>query len=177
MWIHFHRPVSKTVIAFQSKGTLHVHLAMYCTVLYTYLTVINPLYKIVNWFGIFFVTANIYRNSGNPVEAIKEWLPRLHSVVIGPGLGRLQSVLDVVKSLIADLRARSIPIVIDAVSYKKFWSISEIDLNINILWFLKMPYKNEDYFYSGISSWQQKSGLLEKFIVILYFGFALSNAY
>ncbi|CAK8683367.1 ATP-dependent (S)-NAD(P)H-hydrate dehydratase-like [Clavelina lepadiformis] len=53
-------------------------------------------------------------NSGNPVEAIKEWLPRLHSVVIGPGLGRLQSVLDVVKSLIADLRARSIPIVIDA---------------------------------------------------------------
>jgi len=50
----------------------------------------------------------------NAFNEIKTWLPRLHTVVIGPGLGRHQPVLDVVKSVIVQLRSDNIPMIIDA---------------------------------------------------------------
>nr|CAB3246484.1 ATP-dependent (S)-NAD(P)H-hydrate dehydratase [Phallusia mammillata] len=48
------------------------------------------------------------------LTAIKDWLPRLGSVVIGPGLGRLSSTMQTVKDIIAELKELSTPIVIDA---------------------------------------------------------------
>lgn len=50
----------------------------------------------------------------DPVTAIKKWLPRMHGVVIGPGLGRDDKTLGIVKELIGVIRASSIPAVIDA---------------------------------------------------------------
>jgi len=48
------------------------------------------------------------------MEEIDQWLPRFHCVVIGPGLGRNQSMLGRISIVIDKCKARSIPIVIDA---------------------------------------------------------------
>lgn len=53
-------------------------------------------------------------DSPNAVEEIEKWLPRLHTLVVGPGLGREDVVLKTVHDVIEKSKARNIPIVIDA---------------------------------------------------------------
>ncbi|XP_076015301.1 ATP-dependent (S)-NAD(P)H-hydrate dehydratase isoform X1 [Genypterus blacodes] len=53
-------------------------------------------------------------DSPNAVEEIEKWLPRLHSLVVGPGLGRDDRLLKTAKEVIEKSKARDIPIVIDA---------------------------------------------------------------
>ncbi|XP_051938388.1 ATP-dependent (S)-NAD(P)H-hydrate dehydratase [Hippocampus zosterae] len=53
-------------------------------------------------------------DSPNAVEEIEKWLPRLHSLVVGPGLGREDFLLKTAKEVIEKSKARDIPIVIDA---------------------------------------------------------------
>uniref|UniRef100_A0A3P9HLU4 ATP-dependent (S)-NAD(P)H-hydrate dehydratase n=1 Tax=Oryzias latipes TaxID=8090 RepID=A0A3P9HLU4_ORYLA len=52
-------------------------------------------------------------DSLNAVEEIEKWLPRLHAVVVGPGLGREDVLLKTAK-VIEKSKARDIPVVIDA---------------------------------------------------------------
>jgi len=56
------------------------------------------------------------RDKADAVTRIKDWLNRMHSIVIGPGLGRQPSVLQTVKELIAHLQQMHLPMVVDAVS-------------------------------------------------------------
>uniref|UniRef100_A0A3B3UNS8 ATP-dependent (S)-NAD(P)H-hydrate dehydratase n=1 Tax=Poecilia latipinna TaxID=48699 RepID=A0A3B3UNS8_9TELE len=51
-------------------------------------------------------------DSPNAVEEIEKWLPRLHGLVVGPGLGREDFLLKT--EVIERSKARDIPIVIDA---------------------------------------------------------------
>ncbi|XP_034041700.1 ATP-dependent (S)-NAD(P)H-hydrate dehydratase isoform X1 [Thalassophryne amazonica] len=53
-------------------------------------------------------------DSPNAVEEIEKWLPRLHSLVVGPGLGREDLLLKTAKDVIEKSKARDIPVVIDA---------------------------------------------------------------
>ncbi|KAF4086802.1 hypothetical protein AMELA_G00088530 [Ameiurus melas] len=53
-------------------------------------------------------------DSPNAVQEIEKWLPRLHSLVVGPGLGREDKLLNNAKVVIEKSKARGIPIVIDA---------------------------------------------------------------
>ncbi|XP_008399803.1 ATP-dependent (S)-NAD(P)H-hydrate dehydratase isoform X1 [Poecilia reticulata] len=53
-------------------------------------------------------------DSPNAVEEIEKWLPRLHGLVVGPGLGREDFLLKTAKEVIERSKARDIPIVIDA---------------------------------------------------------------
>ncbi|XP_008273756.1 ATP-dependent (S)-NAD(P)H-hydrate dehydratase isoform X2 [Stegastes partitus] len=53
-------------------------------------------------------------DSPNAVEEIEKWLPRLHGLVVGPGLGREDLLLKTAKEVIEKSKARDIPIVIDA---------------------------------------------------------------
>nr|XP_020464989.1 ATP-dependent (S)-NAD(P)H-hydrate dehydratase isoform X1 [Monopterus albus]XP_020464990.1 ATP-dependent (S)-NAD(P)H-hydrate dehydratase isoform X1 [Monopterus albus] len=53
-------------------------------------------------------------DSPNAVEEIEKWLPRLHSLVVGPGLGREDLLLKTAKEVIEKSKAKDIPIVIDA---------------------------------------------------------------
>ncbi|XP_053733039.1 ATP-dependent (S)-NAD(P)H-hydrate dehydratase isoform X1 [Synchiropus splendidus] len=53
-------------------------------------------------------------DSPNAVEEIEKWLPRLHGLVVGPGLGRDDLLLKAAKEVIEKSKARDIPIVIDA---------------------------------------------------------------
>ncbi|XP_041662191.1 ATP-dependent (S)-NAD(P)H-hydrate dehydratase isoform X2 [Cheilinus undulatus] len=53
-------------------------------------------------------------DSPNAVEEIEKWLPRLHGLVVGPGLGREDLLLNTVKEVIEKSKPRDIPIVIDA---------------------------------------------------------------
>ncbi|CAJ1079527.1 ATP-dependent (S)-NAD(P)H-hydrate dehydratase isoform X2 [Xyrichtys novacula] len=53
-------------------------------------------------------------DSPNAVEEIEKWLPRLHSLVVGPGLGREDLLLKTAKEVIEKSKTRDIPIVIDA---------------------------------------------------------------
>lgn len=48
------------------------------------------------------------------LEEIDKWLPRLHCVVIGPGLGRNQSMLGRISIIMDKVKASNIPVVIDA---------------------------------------------------------------
>uniref|UniRef100_A0A8C1DZH7 ATP-dependent (S)-NAD(P)H-hydrate dehydratase n=1 Tax=Cyprinus carpio carpio TaxID=630221 RepID=A0A8C1DZH7_CYPCA len=50
----------------------------------------------------------------NAVEEIEKWLPRLHSLVVGPGLGREEMLLKNAKEIIERAKLRGIPIIIDA---------------------------------------------------------------
>lgn len=50
----------------------------------------------------------------NAVEEIEKWLPRLHGLVVGPGLGREDFLLKIAKEVIERSKAKDIPIVIDA---------------------------------------------------------------
>uniref|UniRef100_A0A8D3BKR9 ATP-dependent (S)-NAD(P)H-hydrate dehydratase n=1 Tax=Scophthalmus maximus TaxID=52904 RepID=A0A8D3BKR9_SCOMX len=53
-------------------------------------------------------------DSPNAVEEIEKWLPRLHGLVVGPGLGREDFLLKTAKEVIEKSKTRDIPIVIDA---------------------------------------------------------------
>ncbi|XP_036830925.1 ATP-dependent (S)-NAD(P)H-hydrate dehydratase-like isoform X4 [Oncorhynchus mykiss] len=53
-------------------------------------------------------------DSPNAVEEIEKWLPRLHCLVVGPGLGRDEMLLKTAKEVIEKSKARDIPIIIDA---------------------------------------------------------------
>ncbi|XP_064800216.1 ATP-dependent (S)-NAD(P)H-hydrate dehydratase-like isoform X2 [Oncorhynchus masou masou] len=53
-------------------------------------------------------------DSPNAVEEIEKWLPRLHCLVVGPGLGRDEMLLKTAKEVIEKSKARDTPIVIDA---------------------------------------------------------------
>jgi NAD(P)H-hydrate repair Nnr-like enzyme with NAD(P)H-hydrate dehydratase domain len=46
--------------------------------------------------------------------AISEWLPRLHTLVVGPGLGRDPTTLACVGRVITAARAIGLPLVVDA---------------------------------------------------------------
>jgi len=46
-------------------------------------------------------------------DQIRYWLPRLHSVVIGPGLGRNEKILRNVKEIISVIKEQQKPVVID----------------------------------------------------------------
>lgn len=59
-------------------------------------------------------------NCSESAEAIASWLPRLHALVIGPGLGRDPSILATVKAVIAVARRLQKDIVIDAVSPPRY---------------------------------------------------------
>lgn len=48
------------------------------------------------------------------LEEIDQWLPRLHAVVIGPGLGRNQSMLARISIVIDKCKSLNLPMVIDA---------------------------------------------------------------
>lgn len=62
-----------------------------------------------------------YRRDGATVmEDVKQWIPRLHSVVIGPGLGRDPKLLETVAKIILELKQLNKPIVIDAVRILSF---------------------------------------------------------
>ncbi|XP_071775852.1 ATP-dependent (S)-NAD(P)H-hydrate dehydratase isoform X1 [Centroberyx gerrardi] len=61
-------------------------------------------------------------DSANAVEEIEKWLPRLHGLVVGPGLGREDALLKTAKEVIEKSKARDIPIVIDA---DGLWLVSQ----------------------------------------------------
>ncbi|XP_071991666.1 ATP-dependent (S)-NAD(P)H-hydrate dehydratase isoform X1 [Engystomops pustulosus] len=50
----------------------------------------------------------------NALHEIEKWLPRLHALVIGPGLGRNDSILETAKGIIEKAKVKGIPMVIDA---------------------------------------------------------------
>ncbi|XP_045833860.1 ATP-dependent (S)-NAD(P)H-hydrate dehydratase isoform X4 [Meles meles] len=53
-------------------------------------------------------------DSPSAVHDVEEWLPRLHALVVGPGLGRDDRLLENVKGILEASKARDIPVVIDA---------------------------------------------------------------
>ncbi|KAB0392097.1 hypothetical protein E2I00_003802, partial [Balaenoptera physalus] len=53
-------------------------------------------------------------DSPSAVQDVEKWLPRLHALVVGPGLGRDDTLLENVKGILEASKARGIPIVIDA---------------------------------------------------------------
>ncbi|XP_025892430.1 ATP-dependent (S)-NAD(P)H-hydrate dehydratase [Nothoprocta perdicaria] len=61
-------------------------------------------------------------DSPNAVHEVEKWLPRLHSVVIGPGLGRDETLLENAKGIIEKSKMKGIPIIIDA---DGLWLISQ----------------------------------------------------
>ncbi|KAK7467864.1 hypothetical protein BaRGS_00036901 [Batillaria attramentaria] len=48
------------------------------------------------------------------VREFEKWLPRLHTLVVGPGLGRDPAIMSTVSSMITSSKARGIPLVVDA---------------------------------------------------------------
>ncbi|XP_053419503.1 ATP-dependent (S)-NAD(P)H-hydrate dehydratase isoform X2 [Nycticebus coucang] len=48
------------------------------------------------------------------VREVEKWLPRLHALVVGPGLGREDALLENVKGILEASRARGIPVIVDA---------------------------------------------------------------
>ncbi|KAK1341941.1 hypothetical protein QTO34_016692 [Cnephaeus nilssonii] len=53
-------------------------------------------------------------DSPDAVHEVEKWLPRLHALVVGPGLGREDALLKNVKGILEASKARAIPVVIDA---------------------------------------------------------------
>ncbi|XP_058404471.1 ATP-dependent (S)-NAD(P)H-hydrate dehydratase isoform X3 [Diceros bicornis minor] len=53
-------------------------------------------------------------DSPNAVQDVGKWLPRLHALVVGPGLGRDDVLLSNVKGILEVSRARDVPVIIDA---------------------------------------------------------------
>lgn len=56
----------------------------------------------------------ILDSSAGVLEVTRDWLPRMHSVVIGPGLGCDSQLLDNVKDVIEAAKELDLPLVIDA---------------------------------------------------------------
>ncbi|XP_012878337.1 PREDICTED: ATP-dependent (S)-NAD(P)H-hydrate dehydratase isoform X1 [Dipodomys ordii] len=53
-------------------------------------------------------------DSLSAVEEVQKWLPRLHVLIVGPGLGRDDQLLSNVRGIVEASKARDIPLVIDA---------------------------------------------------------------
>lgn len=53
-------------------------------------------------------------DSSNAIQEVEKWLPSLHTIVIGPGLGRDDRILQNAKVIIEKSKTKGIPIVIDA---------------------------------------------------------------
>ncbi|XP_011845176.1 PREDICTED: ATP-dependent (S)-NAD(P)H-hydrate dehydratase isoform X5 [Mandrillus leucophaeus] len=53
-------------------------------------------------------------DSPSAVDEVEKWLPRLHALVVGPGLGRDDALLRNVQGILEASKARDIPVVIDA---------------------------------------------------------------
>lgn len=53
-------------------------------------------------------------DSADPVSAVREWVPRLSALVVGPGLGRERRALETVARLLEALRPAELPVVLDA---------------------------------------------------------------
>ncbi|KAK4018388.1 ATP-dependent (S)-NAD(P)H-hydrate dehydratase [Daphnia magna] len=53
-------------------------------------------------------------DSSNALKAISEWLPRIHALIIGPGLGRDEATFKVLGPIINHAKELKIPLVIDA---------------------------------------------------------------
>ncbi|XP_042636625.1 ATP-dependent (S)-NAD(P)H-hydrate dehydratase [Orycteropus afer afer] len=53
-------------------------------------------------------------DSPSAVRDVEAWLPRLHTLVVGPGLGRDDTLLENVKGILEKSKAKGIPVVIDA---------------------------------------------------------------
>ncbi|XP_036749847.1 ATP-dependent (S)-NAD(P)H-hydrate dehydratase isoform X5 [Manis pentadactyla] len=60
------------------------------------------------------IVGGCQEDSPDAVHDVEKWLPRLHALVVGPGLGRDSTLLDNVKGILEASKARDIPIVIDA---------------------------------------------------------------
>ncbi|OBS69801.1 hypothetical protein A6R68_01658, partial [Neotoma lepida] len=50
-------------------------------------------------------------DNSNAVEEVEKWLPRLHALVVGPGLGRDNLLLNNVRGIWEATKARDIPVV------------------------------------------------------------------
>ncbi|XP_024900738.1 ATP-dependent (S)-NAD(P)H-hydrate dehydratase isoform X3 [Pteropus alecto] len=53
-------------------------------------------------------------DSPDAVHEVEKWLSRLHALVVGPGLGREEALLENVKGILEVSKARGIPLIIDA---------------------------------------------------------------
>lgn len=53
-------------------------------------------------------------DSPNALEAISEWLPRIHTLILGPGLGRDDNIFKILGTIIELVKELGIPLVIDA---------------------------------------------------------------
>nr|XP_037863818.1 ATP-dependent (S)-NAD(P)H-hydrate dehydratase isoform X4 [Chlorocebus sabaeus] len=53
-------------------------------------------------------------DSPSAVHEVEKWLPRLHALVVGPGLGRDDALLRNVQGILEASKARDIPVIIDA---------------------------------------------------------------
>ncbi|OWK00784.1 hypothetical protein Celaphus_00016830 [Cervus elaphus hippelaphus] len=62
------------------------------------------------------VVGGCREDSPDAVRDVEQWLPRLHALVVGPGLGRDDTLLENVKGILEASKARGVPVVIDAVS-------------------------------------------------------------
>ncbi|XP_015106569.1 ATP-dependent (S)-NAD(P)H-hydrate dehydratase isoform X5 [Vicugna pacos] len=60
------------------------------------------------------VVGGCREDSPDAVHDVEKWLPRLHALVVGPGLGRDDVLLSNVKDILEASKARGIPVVIDA---------------------------------------------------------------
>ncbi|XP_065059402.1 ATP-dependent (S)-NAD(P)H-hydrate dehydratase-like [Rhopilema esculentum] len=52
-------------------------------------------------------------DASDAVDQVKYWLPRLHAVVIGPGLGRDEQIFQNVKGILNSIKEQKKPVVID----------------------------------------------------------------
>ncbi|XP_046520408.1 ATP-dependent (S)-NAD(P)H-hydrate dehydratase isoform X2 [Equus quagga] len=66
--------------------------------------------------------AGVGSDSPDAVQDVEKWLPRLHALVVGPGLGRDDGLLRNVKGILEASKARDVPVVIDA---DGLWLIAE----------------------------------------------------
>ncbi|KAM5278804.1 ATP-dependent (S)-NAD(P)H-hydrate dehydratase isoform 3-T3 [Hipposideros larvatus] len=53
-------------------------------------------------------------DSPDAVHEVEKWLPRLHALVVGPGLGRDDFLLGNAKGILEASKARGVPVIIDA---------------------------------------------------------------
>ncbi|ESO03381.1 hypothetical protein HELRODRAFT_185644 [Helobdella robusta] len=53
-------------------------------------------------------------DSPNVMERIKPWLDKMHAVVVGPGLGTNREILKNVKEIVSYVRAKNLPLIMDA---------------------------------------------------------------
>ena len=78
---------------------------------------------------------------------MSEWLPRMHALVIGPGLGRSPATLSNVKEIIAMAIKHETSLVIDAVSMGNRFKMRDI--------FLQDPLESLQGPYSGIHNYSK----------------------